>query len=216
VKASVTAVLISVTAAALVAFFWQQQKVAAETRALQRTVAELNRARQNDSEQERPHRESDAVSMLRLAALAASVRSEPGARPPAKPETHQPPADAPGDSTEPDSAPVEAVLANMASSFDAEPRDPSWASGAAKTIQDSVHSLLSKDSTIESVECRSSMCRLQSVQQDLDEYRKFVQQVIHSDVCKECFFTQTGQSRDGRPILTMYMARAGQALPRPD
>jgi hypothetical protein len=76
--------------------------------------------------------------------------------------------------------------------------------------------LLAGRSTIESVECRSSMCRLTSVQDDMEAYRKFVFDVTHAAVCKDCFWTKTGDTADGRPMLTMYIARDGFQLPRPE
>lgn len=210
------AAIVSVTLAVLIAFFWQQQKAASETRALQKSVMELARARDQDAERMRALQEnSEAASRLQFAAAVAPRLGTPPAQP-LDSETTPKPTEPQGDNTEQDSAPVEAVLTNMESSFDTEPADASWASRAATTIQAGVRSLLSEKSTIESIECRSSMCRLRSVQQDLEQYKKFVYEMVHSDACKECFFTQTGESRDGRPILTMYMAREGRNLPRPE
>jgi hypothetical protein len=119
--------------------------------------------------------------------------------------------------SEPDapSVPIELVTFTMDSAFKNESEGGRAAASAAEDIRDTVVPLLKGRSTVEAVECRSSMCRLSSVQDDMDSYTDFAYQVTHSDVCRQCFWTKTGETGEGKPILTMYIAREGAQLPQP-
>ncbi len=115
--------------------------------------------------------------------------------------------------TAPGSAPLQMVVANIEAQFDSEETDTSSVQ-SSQVVRDVAGPLLSAGSRIESVDCRATMCRLESTQESLDSYLAFVGEITHSDACRECFYTQAGDPEDEHPKLVMYMARSGHSLPR--
>lgn len=120
------------------------------------------------------------------------------------------------EATSPGSAPVELVAYTLESAFRSEPAGGRDSHSDETSLWDSLKPLLRGHSTLESVECKASMCRLVSAQDDMESYTEFVQQATRSGMCGECFWTKTGDTEDGRPILTVFVAREGAQLPRVD
>jgi hypothetical protein len=119
-----------------------------------------------------------------------------------------------GDAEEGIGATAEEMLANLDATFEMEPADRSWSARTVSDIYDVVQPVLGRNSEIRSVECKTSLCRIESVQEDPDHYASFVTKLKRSKVSPEGFYTQTGATPDGRPILTMYLARQGHPMPR--
>jgi len=203
--------------AAVASHLWQQRSMASETSALKQSIAALESARAEDSRRvEQLRREDLRARTMPAAAIVTPRESDPVTETDAAPGTGEGHMDSNTDlkSTTPGSAPVELVLSNLESTFEGEALDGQWASRAAAAIQNTASPALGDRSQIKSVECRASMCRLESIQQDLEHYRKFVFEMTHSGVSKETFFTQTGETEDGRLVLTMYFSRDAAGLPR--
>jgi len=113
-----------------------------------------------------------------------------------------------------EAASTEEVLANLDATFEMETPDRSWGARTVSDIYEVVRPVLGKNSEVRSVECRTSLCRVESVQEDMDHYASFVTKLKRSKLSPEGFYTQTGATPDGRPIVTLYLARQGYPMPR--
>lgn len=169
--------------------------------------------RRNQAEQ----RVADAPAK-RGSPSAAAVTTEPEALEAAEPGVEATAAQVSGesegeDSAEPSVTP-EDILANLDVTFENEVPDKQWVATATDAINAVARPTLGVNSEIRSIECRSSLCRIETVQEDSDHYTDFVSHVKHSGVSPEGFFTKTGETPDGKLILTMYLAREGHPLPR--
>jgi len=157
-----------------------------------------------------------ALRLKRVSGTAVENVAEAGAPEPAEPHAREEPA---AESGEAESGLVEPtitkedVLANLDTTFETEVADRQWVASASQKIYDIAQPNLGPNSEIRSVECRTSLCRIESVQEDSEHYADFVSRVKHSGVSPEGFFTKTGETPDGKPILTMYLAREGYPLP---
>ncbi|WP_437670353.1 hypothetical protein [Sorangium sp. So ce131] len=108
----------------------------------------------------------------------------------------------------------ERVVQEISGRFDAEPVDSRWADEARNNVEAAVEPFLSTSVDIRSVSCKTSMCRLEVVHDDVEGYRSFMQQVLHSEICRDCFAAKTGEAQDGSLTMTVFLAREGHALPR--
>ena len=175
-----------------------------------------SKERSNDREQPVP--EAQRVPGARRASPSAvEVTTEPEALEPAEPEADAATARDSSESQEEDSAEpsftTEDVRAFLDTTFETETTDKQWGASATQAIYDVAQPELGPNSEIRSVECRSSLCRIESVQEDSEHYAAFVSKVKQSKVSPEGFFTKTGETPDGKSILTMYLAREGHPLP---
>ncbi|WP_437571573.1 hypothetical protein [Sorangium sp. So ce542] len=109
---------------------------------------------------------------------------------------------------------AERVLEETSRQFDAEPIDPRWAGDARADVERAIEPLLSASVNVRSVSCKTSMCRLEAVHEDMDGYSAFMDQVLRSEICRNCFVTKTGEEQDGSLAMTLFLAREGRALPR--
>jgi hypothetical protein len=203
---------------ASVAYLRHERVVTAERHALKQSVAALGQAQEAESRRvQRLQRETVVLRNVANQAHEGEVEFLQ------EPESHraseavdagdQSQSEAPGSA--PGSVSVERLLSTMESAFEKETADGS-AFAKAAAIEAAARPLLEDRGTIESVECRASFCRLRSVQPDMDQYQRFATGVARSGICKECFYTRTGETPDGRSILTVYIARDGADLPRPE
>lgn len=120
---------------------------------------------------------------------------------------------APG--SEPGSVPVELLVHTMNSTFNKESIDRRWAHEAAAGLRNTIGEMIGSAGSIREVDCRSSMCRIQTVFPSEREYQMFADRVGHtSSICRQCFLTKTGETSDGGWIMTLYSAREGADLPR--
>jgi hypothetical protein len=108
----------------------------------------------------------------------------------------------------------EEVLTNLEVSFETETIDAQWGVPVAREIYDTVRPILGRNSEVRSVDCRSSMCRVESVQEDQEHFDSFVTKLKRSNISHEGFYSQTGATPDGKKVMTMYLARRGHPLPK--
>src|SRR4051794_23713541 len=103
--------------------------------------------------------------------------------------------------------------------FEKESIDPKWSHVAERTAETRLRSTMPKGGSLQSVECRSSMCRIQSVHESVDEFQEFVQSAfmkIDTQVWNGGSFStpiEDGERRFPVTIVT-FIAREGLALPR--
>ncbi|WP_437309304.1 hypothetical protein [Sorangium sp. So ce388] len=115
-----------------------------------------------------------------------------------------------------DEAARERILKDMSEIFEREPIDRRWADEAQIVIDQAMEPFLSSSIEIRSVSCRASMCRLETIHDSADAYIEFMQHMLHSESCRDCFATKTAESPDGHLTMTLFMARNGHELPRAD
>lgn len=181
------------------------------TDVLEHEFASLKRQQEQQAEQLRLT--SDLVQGIRVQvpqqggpsppADSGSPASSNAASPPSTPAAHF-------------DVPVDQVLFAVDNGFKRDRLDGRAGSMVAAGIRDTLSAFLTNRSSIESLECRESICRLSGIQESEDSYREFVAKVRNSHISPQFFWTKQGETHDGRPILTMYMAREGAQLPRPE
>lgn len=214
--------LVGTMALAASALAWwfgaQGESVSSKKSSSARARASLGESHQEDdrSGAERSGRASEGSERrrARLGAVNQSPSTAPSAATPPEPATAVSGSTPDGRADEEGSASTEEMLANLDATFEMEPSDRSWSTRTVSDIYDVVQPVLGRNSEIRSVECKTSLCRIESVQEDSDHYASFVTKLKRSKVSPEGFYTQTGATPDGRPILTMYLTRPGHPMPR--
>ncbi len=122
---------------------------------------------------------------------------------------------APADPNAPDPM-TQRVLSNLSSSFDSEVVDRSWAPDAASTLREKAAGLLAQNSDIQSLECRTTMCRLETIQPNMTQYQAFGLEFGKLAAFPQMFLTKTAETPDGRLKMTMYLGKSGTQLPYGD
>ena len=101
--------------------------------------------------------------------------------------------------------------------FARERPDPGWAYDAQRTAEARIVGAIPKTSEVRSIECRASMCRIETAHQDLDQYQQFVHRALMDPETKlwngGFFATLLGEPAEGRVTTVAYLARDGEALP---
>jgi len=141
----------------------------------------------------------------------AAARNEPAATPPAESEVET-------------GAPKEELRAAnvrdlIASAFNKEKPDSKWSQGAEQRAESRLRNVMPQGATLQSVECRASMCRIQTAHENLDEYQEFVERAfmkVESQVWNGgSFSTPADDGAHHFPIaIVTYIAREGYELPR--
>jgi hypothetical protein len=217
-KRLVSIVVIAAAAAAAGSYAWHRHSLDQERAAFRAIVDELQKADERNQQrlravEKRSNQFALGAGLDRLSPAAGDT-DEPNVVP------------SPGSSSEPgsideteavpgrDGGGMQRVVATMEGTFEKEPVEQSWSRGAEAHIHQTVVPFLSGRSEINSIECRSSMCRMEATLENIDVYRKFSYDATHSAACTQCFFMKSRDTADGRPVLRMYMARKGASLPR--
>jgi hypothetical protein len=113
--------------------------------------------------------------------------------------------------------PVADVRDRLEAAFVAERSSSDWTREAQSTAQRKLAAMPSLSSSVRSVECRSSMCRIETVHQDAKSYRQFVETAFLNPETKlwngGFFATLAGDHQDGSLAVVSYLARDGEGLP---
>lgn len=109
----------------------------------------------------------------------------------------------------------EEIRVRIGSRFEDEQPDRAWTSTAEELVRTRLAPRLPEGSTLISVECRSSMCRLLSAHSGPDSYKKFLEAAFKNPESQPwngaSFATPTPErDRDGNVITVAYLAREGQ------
>jgi hypothetical protein len=92
--------------------------------------------------------------------------------------------------------------------------DVSWARQAKSDLDTRLGHLLDKRSSVTSIECRASLCRVELTHQDERAYASFANAYAHAQVWKgPGFFSKQGETGRGEWIMVMFLAREGNELP---
>jgi hypothetical protein len=112
--------------------------------------------------------------------------------------------------------PAEAT-AQYQQAFSLEPVDREWSSSAQAKLQTGVSALIPKTSQVVSLECRTSLCRVQVHHRNLDDYRSFTQDAyLKGDTHiwnGQMFSTLVGDPTTDGVTTVAFLAREGHLLP---
>jgi hypothetical protein len=104
--------------------------------------------------------------------------------------------------------------------FLAQQSDPAWSGTASRLVEARIGAALPPASTLRAVECRASLCRIESEHPDLQHYQQFFQRgFMDADTrawngaVTTVEFTERG---DGTIHALSYLAREGTAMPQSD
>jgi hypothetical protein len=108
------------------------------------------------------------------------------------------------------------VLDHLDGVFDHEKEDRTWT--ASTTARAKISALLPATSELRSIECRTSMCRIETAHHDPESYQRFVRTAFmdpETRLWNGGAFSKVlpGQDGQGTVITVAYLAREGQGLP---
>ena len=118
---------------------------------------------------------------------------------------------------QPESAPRERI----ARAFSSEKSDPTWAQQAQRTAEARLRRNLPAGVTLRAVECRTSLCRIETTHENMDVYQRFVEMAfmkMDTQVWNGASFStpvEADGAERGFPVaIVSYLAREGRALPQ--
>ena len=104
--------------------------------------------------------------------------------------------------------------------FREERTDTDWARTAESQVEDKLQQSMPEGSFVRSVECRASMCRVESVHQDDDTSGRFVRALLKDPAARvwsaDAFAAPPQPDERGRSVVVAYLAREGETLPSLD
>lgn len=105
--------------------------------------------------------------------------------------------------------------------FSTEAVDPAWNREAADTLAKGVHAVLPAGSSLRRIECRGTLCRVETSHVDVAGFRAFAQHAFldrETRVGSSGFFASLlGEpAPDGAVTAVAYLAREGKELPGPE
>jgi hypothetical protein len=181
--------------------------------ALQRIHAEVSSL--TNSVERLQHTQRNAVAQGFLNKVAAPVpRVNPQERAPqAAPVDSAPPRES-TTAHPPDVAKVRDLLET---SFTGEQPDPQWVAQAQSTAKTKLTEAMPDTSSVRSIACRSSMCRIETIHEDVQHYQEFVQRAFLNPETKVWnggfFSTPLTAPGNGKLVVVSYLARDGADLP---
>lgn len=140
---------------------------------------------------------------------------------PAQAATAPPSGDGSITSVDAESAPsTEEVVAQIDSAFQSERIDPAWSPRALESIRGHYTGTLPEHASIQSSECRGTLCRVQLTMPDQIAYRKFVEATFHNPDRQlpensASVYGIVEESPD-KLVMVAYTARAGAQVPVPE
>jgi hypothetical protein len=117
-----------------------------------------------------------------------------------------------------DRAPTEPkdMPAALESAFAEEAADPGWSSEAERTVQQKLLRVTPRASDVRSIECRSSMCRIETTHRDAGDYERFVLSAFKDPESQvwngNAFSTSLRLDDRGGVVSVSYLAREGEVL----
>jgi hypothetical protein len=106
---------------------------------------------------------------------------------------------------------------NLEATFTTEAVDRQWGPGAQRQVQDRLRGLVPDGSAVRSIECRTSMCRIETEHASLEELDRFTRAAFmepNTRVWNAGGMSHTEMpARPGDPIRAIaFLAREGTAL----
>jgi hypothetical protein len=187
-------------------FLWQK-------RANDSAIAELRR-KVSQVEREPP------APIDRPAAPLIAYLSAPSERPSAvEPASTVKQAPAPTASAPQRAVTSEEVRDHYEISFIGENVDAAWSQKARGLASERLKVTLPDSSAVRSIDCRTSMCRIETSHADLDHYRQFVQKSFmepESSIWNAATYSSIIDDSSGNLVVVSYVSRDGQPLPPMD
>jgi hypothetical protein len=178
----------------------------AERERLQDQVTALSAAQQRGARDAAAAPAQAALGRLVAGAMAASAEPRPTPAEP-RPTPAEPP------------APFN-LRARFDGAFAAQRPDPAWTGTASRLVEARIGAALPPASTLRGVECRASLCRIETDHPDLQHYQQFFQRgFIDADTRAwngAVTTVEFAEAGDGTIHAVSYLAREGTALPQGD
>lgn len=194
----------------------------------QRHQRELNELRDDvaavSNAAETRHRQAVAAALSTAAALSSTAMASPAPPQAAAPieKDEVSPGEATGDAV-PAPAPgqprqdrAEQVRNLLETSFQSQSVDPFWSRDAERTARDKLAKTLRDPSELRGIECRASLCRIETEHEGREQYDQFVQKTFfdpEQSPWNGAFFATRVPSEDGRVHTLHFLAREGTELP---
>jgi hypothetical protein len=105
---------------------------------------------------------------------------------------------------------------HLQSMFQSEPDDAGWSRSARQGAQERLAAAAPDPSVVRSLECRSSMCRLETSILGADDDVKLVRAALgerDNPTWSGAVFSRIEEDASGRPVRVSYLFRAGTTLP---
>ncbi|GEN12107.1 hypothetical protein SAMN05443572_111228 [Myxococcus fulvus] len=132
------------------------------------------------------------------------------------PEPASPPREAPVTSPPPPLSTAQ-LRQRLEDYFGDEPFDPAWARSAEQLATDGVRAALPTAAQLRSIQCRASLCRIETEHGDSEQSLSFVHTAFMNperQVWNAAFVTVRGEdSTEDRIVTVTYLAREGVELP---
>jgi hypothetical protein len=149
------------------------------------------------------------AALGRLVAGAVAASSPPGAA--------AAPATAPAPAAAHPPAPVDPRV-QLDAAFLAERADPAWTGGAGRLAEARIGGALPPGSALRALECRASLCRIETEHPDLPHYRQFFQRAFIDQDSRAwngaVTTAELTEAGDGSVHVISYLAREGAPLPQ--
>lgn len=111
------------------------------------------------------------------------------------------------------------VEAQLHTAFASEEADSTWTTQAQATARTRLAAALPETSSLRSVECRSSMCRFETIHEDEGHIEQFMQKAFISGKTQIWnggqFSTTVPEAGTGKLVVVSYLARDGKELHPP-
>jgi hypothetical protein len=146
-----------------------------------------------------------------------SAPSEPPSA--AEPTSTVKPAAAPTASAAQHAPTNEEVRDHYEMSFIGEYADAAWSQKARGLASERLKATLPDSSAVRSIDCRTSMCRIETSHADLEHYRQFVQKSFmdpESSIWNAATYSSITDDSSGNLVVVSYVSRDGQPLPPMD
>jgi hypothetical protein len=109
------------------------------------------------------------------------------------------------------------VATRMEAAFSREVADHEWSTKAQQTTQQKISALMPNNSEVLSVDCRTSLCRVEMTHQSLDDYRRFLDSAYMQPESHlwdgPSFSTLLENSGSGPVVAVSFLFREGQSPP---
>ncbi len=205
----VAVVIVSTIGLVLLAFFVRKQNLA-----IRDLRKELTARTSDDAAAERANMERLIQATAAVGAVAdrtmppqrpspATADSTPVATPPPKPTLS-----------------ASQVTHRFDDAFEKEPIAPDWAMAREGALTTRLRSSLPQSSSLEGIECHSSVCRLKTVHENMTALREFLARALRNPESRlttgAVYSTVQGTDERNRVVAITYVADDGQPLPKVD
>lgn len=102
--------------------------------------------------------------------------------------------------------------------FQNDPYDAAWSQQTAATLTRGIHAVLPPGSRLERLDCRGTLCRIETSHADLEAYRVYTLDTFQGHdtrvITGAAFQTVVGEPVPGKPVVAVaFVARDGHDLP---